>query len=374
MRRLVLPLSLALLSACSKQQSAPEAAGGGGAPLPMPVQLLQVQAQAVPVLLEAVGQLEGLREVEVRARVGGILEQQLFQEGQSVAAGTPLYQIERARHELAVQAAQAALLQAEAQTERAGSEQLRTARLLADGMVSASAGELAASSLKAAQGQLAAARVGLREAQLNLGYTRVSAPIAGRVQRSLKSLGSLVGPEGEAALLTQIVQTHPMRVRFALSEAELRQLGASPQLQLLDANGQPLPVQAKLDFAGSTVDPRLGTVPMRAELPNADGRLLPGQTVRVQLKLGEQPGFLLPQAAVLNGEQGRFVWLMREGKATPQPVQTGGWQGDQWVIRGGLSGGDRVITDNLLKLHPGAAVAAAAPASATSAASAGAAP
>jgi membrane fusion protein (multidrug efflux system) len=113
---------------------------------------------------------------------------------------------------------------------------------------------------------------------------------------------------------------------------------------------------------------------MRAELPNADGRLLPGQTVRVQLKLGEQPGFLLPQAAVLNGEQGRFVWLMKEGKATPQPVQTGGWQGDQWVIRGGLSGGDRVITDNLLKLHPGAAVAAAAPASATSAASAGAAP
>jgi hypothetical protein len=149
---------------------------------------------------------------------------------------------------------------------------------------------------------------------------------------------------------------------------------AAPRLQLLDASGQPLALEAKLDFAGSTVDPRLGTVPMRAELPNADGRLLPGQTVRVQLKLGEQPGFLLPQAAVLNGEQGRFVWLMKEGKATPQPVQTGGWQGDQWVIRSGLSGGDRVITDNLLKLHPGAAVAAAAPASAASAASAGAAP
>lgn len=356
MRRLALSLSLALLAACSK----PEApAAGGGTPPPMPVQLLRVQAQTVPVLLETVGQLEGLREVEVRARVGGILEQQLFQEGQAVAAGAPLFQIERARHELAVQAAQAALLQAEAGAERAASEQQRVTRLLAEGMVSASVGDAAASSLKAAQGQLAAARVALREAQLNLGYTRVTAPIAGRVQRSLRSLGSLVGPEGDAAPLTQIVQTHPIRVRFALAEAELRQLVARPRLQLLDAEGRPLQAEARLDFTGSAVDPRLGTVPMRAELPNADGALLPGQTVRVQLQLGAQSGFLLPQAAVLNGEQGRFVWLMKDGKALPQPVQTGGWQGEQWVIRAGLSAGDAVITDNLLKLHPGAAVAPA---------------
>ncbi|HND28500.1 MAG TPA: hypothetical protein PLA94_00820, partial [Myxococcota bacterium] len=126
---------------------------------------------------------------------------------------------------------------------------------------------------------------------------------------------------------------------------ELRQLVARPRLQLLDAEGRPLQAEARLDFTGSAVDPRLGTVPMRAELPNADGALLPGQTVRVQLQLGAQSGFLLPQAAVLNGEQGRFVWLMKDGKALPQPVQTGGWQGEQWVIRAGLSAGDAVITD-----------------------------
>ncbi|MBI3367959.1 MAG: efflux RND transporter periplasmic adaptor subunit, partial [Burkholderiales bacterium] len=219
-----------------------------------------------------------------------------------------------------------------------------------------------------------AARVALREAQWNLGYTKVEAPIAGVAQRSQRSVGSLVSPNSDSGLLTTIVQTNPIRVRFALGEAEVAQLraGHGRQVRLIGPDGKALPGSAKLDFAGSVVDARLGTVQMRAELPNADGALLPGQFVRAQLTTGEQDGFLVPQAAVMSGEQGRFVWVVGpENKAAPKPVQAGPWQGTDWVIRSGLAAGDKVIVDNLIKLRPGAPVApkaagatAAAPASA----------
>lgn len=331
---------------------------------PMAVSLLAVQASKVPVIIEIVGTLEGLREVEVRARVAGSLQQQLYTEGEPVAAGQPLFRIERAPFEIAVDAARAALAQAESRAEQARRENTRLASLVAERAISQREADDAGSTLKTADAAVLAARAQLRDAQLSLGYTDITAPIAGVAQRAQRSVGSLVNPAADSGLLTTLVQVDPIRVRFALSESEAAQLrqGKGRQLRLIGPDGQPAKELGRLDFSGSVVDRSLGTVQMRAELPNPGRTWLPGQFVRAQLITGEQDGFLLPQAAVMSGDQGRFVWIMgADGKAQQRPVQAGPWQGQNWVIRSGLAAGDRVITDNLIKLRPGAPVQPAPP-------------
>lgn len=340
---------------------------------PLQVTLLNVQPQKVPVTIDTVGTLEGLREVEVRARVGGTLLQQLVQEGEPVKAGAVLFRIDRAPLDIAVDAARAAVAQAEARFEQAQRERTRLAALVAERAISQREADDAASTGKTAEAALAAARAQLREAQLNQSYAEVTAPIAGVAQRALRSVGTLVQPAAESGLLTTLVQTDPVRVRFSLTEAEAAQVrqSRSRELRLIGPDGQPAPQRGRIDFTGSVVDPRLGTVPLRAEIANPGGTWLPGQTVRAQVRVGEQDAFLVPQAAVVTGDQGRFVWVMGAGgKAEPRPVQAGPWQGRDWVIRSGLAAGDRVIVDNLLKLRPGAPVQAASapPAAAASAA------
>ena len=362
--RIVLSACLAgsLLVSCGPSK-APAGGPPGGAMPPMPVTLLTAQARKVPVTLEVVATLEGLREVEVRARTNGTLQQQLYREGEPVKAGAPLFRIERAPLEIGVDAARAAVAQAEARAEQARRETGRLAALVADRAISQREADDAASSAKTAEAALLAARAQLREAQLNLGYTDVTAPIAGVAQRAQRSVGSLVSASADSGLLTTIVQVDPIRVRFALTEAEAAQVrqGRGRQVRLLGPDGQPAKETGRLDFAGSVIDPRLGTVQMRAEIANPGGQWLPGQFVRVQIVTGEQDAFLVPQAAVMSGDQGRFVWVMgADGKAAPRPVTAGPWQGRDWVIRAGLSAGDKVITDNLLKLRPGAPVQAAA--------------
>ena len=348
--------------------------GGPGAPPPaMPVTVLMVKRQQLPSTVEAVGTLEGVREVEVRARVTGVVQKQLFREGESVRAGAALYQIEVAPYEIALDAARAAVAQQEARVEQARREQGRLASLIKDRAISQREADDATSALKTNEAALLAARALQRDAQLSLGYASVTAPIAGIVQRSQRSEGALVSPTADGSLLTTIVQTHPIRARFALAQDEAAMLkrGGGKEVHLLGADGAPSKEIGRLDFAGSVVDPRLGTVQMRAELPNAAGRWLPGQFVRVQVTVGQQSGFLVPQSAVASGEQGRFVWVIGpEGKATPKPVQTGSWLGGDWIIRGGLDDGDKVITNNLMKLRPGAPVqvATAAPGAASAAA------
>ncbi len=349
-------------------------AGAGGPPPAMPVTVVVAQKQPVPQSVEAVGMLEGVREVEVRARVAGVLVKQLFREGEPVREGAPLVQIERAPYEIAVDAARAALAQAEVRAEQARREGGRLAALVAERAISQREADDAASNAKAAEAQLAAARAQLREAQLQLSYTQVHAPIPGLAQRLQRSEGALLSP-ADATPITTLVQTHPIRVRFAVTEDEARALrkARNPTLRLLDEQGQPLGAPGRVDFAGAVVDPRLGTVPLRAELANPDGRWLPGQFVRVMLQLGQQEGVRVPQAAVMSGEQGRFVWIVGAGnKAEPRPVVTGAWMGGDWALRSGLQGGEQVIVDHLMKLRPGAPVApkAASPAPAASAASA----
>jgi membrane fusion protein (multidrug efflux system) len=330
----------------------------------MPVTAIEVQPQPVPVTVEAVGQTEGSREVEIRARVSGVLQRQFHREGEVVRAGAPLFQIDPAPFEIALEQARAALATETANLEQARRESARLAPLADQRAISRKEADDARSASSRIEALHAVAQARVREAELNLSYTRVNAPIGGLVGRTERSIGSLVNPTTDS-LLTRMAVTDPIWVRFAFSESEwqrMRQQAGSPTVTLILPDGSAYPVEGRLNFAGTSVDPRVGTVPMRAEFANPKRALLPGQFVRARVVLGERPAFVVPQAAVQTSERGRFVWVVGpQGTAQPRPVQAGAWRGGGWAIHDGLAAGDRVIVDNLLKLRPGAPVNASAP-------------
>ncbi len=420
-----------LLAACGKGAEAPKAAPaappGGGA---LPVTMITVAPQRVPDIIEAVGQTEGSKDVEVRARVSGILEKTLYKEGDRIKAGAPLFQIDRAPFENALaqaratkasataaqaqaQAAQAqaqaglAQVQAALAQERARQEQVqreagRLKQLIEQRAISQREYDDATTAIKTADAQIAAAEARvrdaeakirdaeakirdaeakirdaeakIRDAELNLSYTSIAAPIAGISGRALRSTGSLITATNDSALLTTISQSDPIWVRFSVAEGEYAQVRAAKkaEVRLSLSDGTAYPGVGRLNFTASAVDTRLGTIGLRAEFGNAALALLPGQFVRVRLSAGESEAILVPQVAVVQNDQGRFVWVAgADGKAVMKPVEAAGWVGRDWLIRKGLAAGDRVIVDNLLKLRPGAPVQpmpSAAPASGTAAA------
>jgi len=371
--RVAASLSVALvLAACGDKAGDGKQGAAPAAPPPVSVTALSVEPKRIPVTIEAVGRTEGSREVEVRARVTGILERQLFREGEPIKAGTPMYRIERAPFEIALQQARAVLAQEQARRDRAAGEAKRLQGLLASRAISQREYDDAAASLRQLDASLQAARAGVRQAELNLSYTTVKAPISGVAGRSQRSEGSLVSGATEAGLLTTLTRTDPLWVRFSLSEGEYARLRAgrgdaspvtleSPATGAANgaaaqAAGAPLPT-GRLNFTASTVDPRLGTVQLRAEFPNPSLALLPGQFVRLRVAIGEADSILVPQSAVAQGDRGPFVWVIgADDTVSPRPVQTGEWVGRDWIVREGLKAGERVAIDNLIRLRPGAKV------------------
>jgi membrane fusion protein (multidrug efflux system) len=376
-------LALILLAGCGDRGAGGAQGPGASAPPPLPVTTLTIAPKRIPVTLEAVGRAEGSREVEVRARVSGILERQLFREGDAVRAGAPMYRIERAPFEIALQRAKAALAETQARRERAAVEAGRLRKLLADRAISQREYDDAAAALAQLDAALQAARAGVREAELNLSYTSVEAPASGIAGRSLRSEGSLVGASRDDGLLTTIVRHDPLWVRFSLSEPEYARLraglGEKSRVSVRESAGQggreaggTTPTGAasspsgKLNFTGSRVDPQLGTVQLRAEFANPDSRLLPGQYLRLAVQIGETDAILVPQSAVQQGDRGSFVWVVGDDDTvSPRPVKTGEWVGRDWVVREGLKAGERVAVDNLIRLRPGAKVAPKPPAPAS---------
>jgi len=362
MTKFLVVLSAIVVAACSEgdaRQKKDDSAKA--APAAVPVSVLAVAPREVPVTFEAVGRTEGSREVQVRARVAGILEQQLFTEGDPVKAGAPLFRIERAPFEIELEQQRAALAQEKARLELARQELERLKGLADRRAISQREADQAASTLQQSTAAVQLAQARVRQAELNLSYTSVEAPIGGITGRAQQSIGSLVSPAADASLLTSIVRTDPLWVRFALSEAEFARLRAkeakAPEVKMEMADGSVYARSGKLNFAASTVDANLGTVQLRAEFANADLRVLPGQYVRVQVIAGREQAIVVPQAAVQQNESGRFVWLVdADGKAAPRNIRAGNWVGKDWVVLDGLKPGDKVITDNLVRLRPGAPV------------------
>lgn len=352
-------LAALLLVACS-DKPAPTAAPP--AMPPMPVTVLEVSPTNIPLSLEAVGQTEGSREVEVRARINGILLKRHYAEGSQVKAGQVLFQVDPIPYELSLTQARAQHNEARARYEQSSREARRLQSLLAQQAVSQKEVDDATSAQALTQAALQAAEATVKQAELNLTYTTVSAPVGGISGRALKSEGSLIGSADN--LLTSIVQAQPIWVRFALSESELAQLPGklnpnSVEVELILPNGSTYPSKGKLNFAGSAIDPRLGTQPLRAEFANPNLQLLPGQFVRTRISMGQREGvYLVPQSAVMQSDQGRFVLVAgANNTAEVRPIQAGGWRGKDWVVLGGLKPGDKVILDNLVKLRPGAPIA-----------------
>jgi len=359
-----------LLFACALFALAGCGDGKPPAPAPLPVSLLTAEVAPVPQFAELTAQVEGTREVEVRARVSGILLAQSYQEGAAVKAGDLLFRIDPAPYEIALSLAKAQLAQEQARADQATAEATRQQALFADQAASVKETEDAKSLAAAARAARDIAAAKVRSAELDLSYCEVRAPIAGSTGRLVRSEGSLVSP-GADSLLTTVVQREQVWVRFGLSEDDFQRLFAGDaaaatraKVEVLDAAGRPLAIVGKVNFVAAQVESRLGTIQMRAEFPNADTRLLPGQFVRVRLAGRPIEGAVtVPASCLLQSAQGRFVYVVGAGDvAQVRPVQLALVSGARAILSGGLKPGDRVVLDNLVKVRPGVPLVPRAPA------------
>ena len=377
--RVLVLAAAALLVACGKGGTAT-----GGAPPPaVPVHIVKVEPRSVPISFDVVGQVEGSKQVEVRARVSGILVKQFYREGDPVREGAPLFEIDRAPFEVALAQARGQLAQASAQSAQAQREETRLKPLVADRAVSRKEYDDAVSARQLAEAAMQQASATVRQAELNLSYTSVAAPVSGISGRAEHSIGTLITTDAAGSLLTTVNQVSPVWVRFSLAQTDLAKLpggrigrGSPVDMQLVLPGGALYPQKGRLNFAATAIDTRLGTQQLRAEFDNTREQLLPGQFVTVRIAAGQRDNvFLVPQAAVVQTEKAFLVYAVdAEGKAQARPVKTGDWIGSDWTIMSGLNAGDRVIVDNLLKIRPGVAVTEAPPAAAAPASGQGSSP
>lgn len=321
------------------------------APPPIPVTLLVAEPTTVPNVIEVMAQAEGAKETEVRARVGGILVKRLYEEGQRVDAGQPLFQIDPDPYRIKLEEAQARATQ----TAR---EATRLKKLYAQQAVSRKEMEDAVSADEMAQANLKAAR-------LNLEWCTVTAPVAGIAGRAQRSEGNLMTTNSDGSLLTVIHQVDPIWIRFGLSDADTASLpggrldpSVETFVEVIQADGAVYPEKGIINFQASFIDPKLGTQQLRATFANPNGQLLPGQFLRARISTGKLENvYRVPQAAVVQSEKGHMVWVMGEGgKVVPTPVTPGFWIDKDWIILGGLQPGMQIVTDNIIKIRPGAVV------------------
>ncbi|NHR03777.1 efflux RND transporter periplasmic adaptor subunit [Chromobacterium haemolyticum] len=342
-----------------------------GAMPPMPVGVLEIAPSDVPVSFEFVGQAAGSREVEVRARVGGILLKRAYTEGKPVKQGDLLFQIDPEPLKATLDQAQGNLQVQQAQLVRTKQDYDRISPLFKENAVSQKDRDDAVSAYEAAKASVAAAQAQVQQAKINLGYARVTAPISGMTSQETRSEGSLVSTTADGSLLTKVSQLDPVYVNFSMSDSDmmnLRKMQDSGQLKLA-ANGH-FNVQLKLtdgstygksgrlNFTDSLVDASTGTIRSRATFANPDGGILPGQFVRVILQGAKRSNAIaVPQRAVLTSQQGKMVWVVgADNKVQPRPITVSQDVGLNVLVESGLKAGDKVVVDNIIKLRPGADV------------------
>lgn len=358
--RLTVPtlLLLSALASCGQQQAPPTMP-------PIEVGAIEVKPQALALTLEHAAQLRGVREVEVRARVSGILQKRLYQEGSRVKEGDILFRIDPAPFEAAAAKARAELGVQQANLQNARRDRDRVVSLFEQKLVSTRDRDAAIAAYESGAASVAAAEAALKSAALDLSYTNVRAPISGLTSREVRSEGSLVTAGSDSSLLTHIVQSDRLYVQFAAPEAEASSIreansgGASNPItvDVLDTMGDVLAQGARIEFISPSVGDQTGTVDVRATLANSMN-LLPGQVVRVRVKgVTLARSLVIPKRAVMHGVQGSFVWLIGAGdKVEFRPVQLGTTAENNVVVDQGLKAGERIVVDGILKVQPGAVV------------------
>ena len=356
----------ASLAACgSSGQSARQAA-------PPPVTVVAVEPQQVALTSSFTGRLSGYREANVLARVSGVLLRRLYKEGTQVKAGQPLFEIDPAPYQAALDAAVAALAEARASAVNAHTNAQRDRDLISSHLVSEQQLDTDEATERSTAAAVKQAEANVELARINLGYTNVTSPIAGIAGEQQVTEGALVG-QGTPTLLTTVDQLDPIYVNFDEPATQIEQLaseqqsgdviaasGGEAKVQLTLPDGTPYGVPGVLDFHAVTVDPSTGTAALRGILPNPDHALLPGMYVNVVVTVGfAQHAFLVPQAALQRDNQGAYVLTVgSDDTVVEKRVKTEGASGVDWIVSSGLAAGDRVIVAGIQSATPGAKVAA----------------
>ncbi|KTA84929.1 efflux RND transporter periplasmic adaptor subunit [Aeromonas salmonicida] len=375
-------LASGLLAGCGDKG---EAGQGAGEMPPAAVDVVTLHAAPLQLMSELTGRTAPLRVAEVRPQVNGIILKRLFTEGSDVKAGQLLYQIDPAVYQAAVASAKANLAKAQANEQSARLKAQRYAELVKVKAISRQEYDDADAAWKQQVAEIGAAKAALQSANINLAYTRITAPISGRIGKSAVTEGALVTAQ-QADSLTSISQLDPMYVDVRQSTADLLRLkrqvaagklvqdeskGAKVRFQLED--GSSYSEEGSLQFSDVTVDETTGMVTLRVLVPNPHDLLLPGMFMRATLQEGERPqGLLVPQTAVTRTPKGGATVMVvtADNKVELREVQLSRVVGDSWVVESGLKAGEKVIVAGLQKVKPGALVAPAERASNTTTAQA----
>jgi len=354
---LLMLASLALVS-CNKQEPAVQ-------PTPE-VSVMVAEPRDVPIYQEFVGKTMSSRRVEIRSRVEGFLENRLYEEGTMVEEGQTMFQMDRKPFEAQLNATMAELAQQQARLTNTEANLARVKPLAEQNAVAQKELDDAIGMYRSSAAAVEAAKAKVVQAELDLGYTTIFTPVTGVSSFARKREGSYIG-KGQDALLTYVAQIQPMWVEFSVSENQIFRErknrksglvtapeGEEYEVEIELADHSIYPQRGQITFADASLSEETGTFLIRAEIPNPDKMLRPGQFVRARLHGAVRPGaILIPQRAVQQGAQGSFVWVIEDGKTKFQPVKVGPWHGDDWFIEAGLDGGEQVIVDGALSVRAG---------------------
>ena len=331
---------------------------------PPPAKVMVVKPQTVIVTENLPARLEASREAVIQPQVSGIVQKRLFEEGSLVRAGQQLYQIDDAVYQANLQSAKAQLSLAQANKALAQSTANRYAPLVKEKAVSRQTYDQALTEVKVASANIMVAEAAIKQAEINVQYAKVLAPISGVIGKSNVSEGALVAP-GSTANMAKIQQLDPLYVNITQSAANLMRIkkefqsgglkGVDFAVQVTLDDGTPYPHKGRLLFADQTVDASTGELLLRAEVPNPDGLLLPGLYVRADIPQSQfHNAYLVPQSAVTRGKTDTLRVVAEDGAFAPREVKIAGSQKNQWIITDGLKPGDVVMIDSLSQLMAGA--------------------
>ena len=351
------------IGGCSEEVPGPQAAP------PTEVTAVTLTPKDIPATYGFVGKTESTRKVEIRARVQGFLDKRSYEEGEIVKAGQILFLMDRKPFEAKLKVAKAALGQQEARLRTARANLNRVRPLAAENAVSQKDLDDALGQEQAAAAAVEAARAEVIGADLDLGYTTIRSPVQGLSSYAVVTEGTYV--DFSNSLLTNVSVLSPMRVSFSVSENQILKvrdeaaLGhlrsperADYEVEIVLADGSVFPEKGRITFADAEFSETTGTYLLRAEVPNQQTVLRPGQFVQVKLLGAMRPkAILVPKRAVLQTAQGNMVFVVtKDGKAEPRPIILGDWYGEDWIVTEGLRGGEEVAVDGAIKLRPGAPV------------------
>jgi len=337
-------------------------------PPPPEVGVITAKSESVPLTQTLVGRLSALRTADVRARVAGVLQKRVYTEGTDVKEGQLLFQIDPAPLRATLNAQLAGLSSAQATYANDHIAAERARAVAAKGLLSKSDVDDAQAAERTSAASVKQAQANAESAKINLGYTNVVAPIAGRAGQQQVTEGALVG-ESSTTLLTTVEQIDPVYVNFSQAVGQLDALRRAAatgnvhlaaqnqaKVELLRADGAPTGESGVLDFSDTAVDASTGAVSLRATVANPQHTLLPGQYVNVRLTMGDlAKAWRIPQGAVLRDAQGAYVMVIGgDGNVAQKRVQTSTSQEGNWIVTDGLADGDQVIVSGVVKVRPGA--------------------